>query len=171
MAAAETLGVMGTLKFIDNLEDRDAVVQIALQLKEGLLTLGLLDEVMCNPRAFQRAFTQPPLQLTATDLANLFTPTMSPVGSNRRRLENRTVTHWRDWLLEVEEGNVDNVQLEDVLIFCSGASRVPLSGFPEPPMLEFFHATDGNSLPLANTCSVTLRLPLHADYADFSRAM
>ncbi|XP_041960192.1 G2/M phase-specific E3 ubiquitin-protein ligase-like isoform X2 [Alosa sapidissima] len=182
MAAAETLGVMGALKFINNLEDRDVVVQIALQFyledrlaqaltqfKEGLLTLGLLDEVMCNPRAFQRAFTQPPLPLTATDLANLFTPTLSPVGSNRRRLENRTIAHWRDWLLEVEEGNMDHVQVEDVLVFCSGASRVPLSGFPEPPMLDFFLVTDSNSLPLANTCSVTLRLPLHSNYPDFSR--
>ncbi|XP_048099907.1 G2/M phase-specific E3 ubiquitin-protein ligase-like isoform X1 [Alosa alosa] len=184
MAAAETLGVMGALKFINNLEDRDVVVQIALQFyledrlaqaltqfKEGLLTLGLLDEVMCNPRAFQRAFTQPPLPLTATDLANLFTPTLSPVGSNRRRLENCTIAHWRDWLLEVEEGNMDHVQVEDVLVFCSGASRVPLSGFPEPPMLDFFLVTDSNSLPLANTCSVTLRLPLHSNYANFSRAM
>lgn len=53
---------------------------------------------------------------------------------------------------------MDNVQLEDILIFCSGASRVPISGFPEPPTLDFFHAADANCLPLANTCSVTLRL-------------
>lgn len=42
MGAAETLSIMGALKFINSLEERDGVVQIALQFYlEGRLSQAL----------------------------------------------------------------------------------------------------------------------------------
>ncbi|XP_073719385.1 G2/M phase-specific E3 ubiquitin-protein ligase-like [Misgurnus anguillicaudatus] len=181
---ADTLGVMGALTYVRSLEDRDRVIEIALQfylqdrlsqalsqLKEGLMTLGLLDEIVANPAVFHQVFTRSAVPLTSTDIANLFEPIFSPAGSNRRRSENRTLAFWRDWLLEVEEENVDNVKLEDVLIFASGASKIPLSGFNEKPTITFTEPGLGRNLPTANTCSVTLNLPMCPTFKDFSGEM
>ncbi|XP_077075800.1 G2/M phase-specific E3 ubiquitin-protein ligase [Siphateles boraxobius] len=181
---ADTLRVMGAFTYIKNLEERDRVTQIALnfyledrlaqalsQLKEGLMTLGVLDEVVAHPEIFHTVFTESVVPLTSTDMVNLFTPIFSPVGSNRRRSENRTLAFWRDWLLEVEEGNVDNVKLEDILIFASGASKVPLAGFQEKPTITFLEPGLGRSLPTANTCTVSLNLPMCSTFNDFSENM
>ncbi|XP_073805004.1 G2/M phase-specific E3 ubiquitin-protein ligase-like [Danio rerio] len=183
-ACADTLGVMGAFNYINNLEERDTVTQIALQfylhdrlslalsqLKEGLMTLGLLDEIVANPKMFHGVFTASTALLTSTDLVNLFTPILSPAGYNRRRSENRTLAFWRDWLLEVEEGNIDNLKLEDILIFASGASKNPLAGFPENPTITFSEPVSGRNLPTANTCSVSLKLPMCTVYKDFSEGM
>ncbi|XP_067314252.1 uncharacterized protein [Pseudorasbora parva] len=183
-AFADTLGVMGAFNYIKNFEERDQVVRIALkfylqdrlsqaitQLKEGLMTLGVLDHIVANQKQFKPVFIASDAPLTSADMAHLFKPIFSPVGSNRRRSENRTLAFWRDWLLEVEEGNVGNVKLEDILIFASGASKIPLAGFQEKPTITFLEPGLGRSLPTANTCSVSLNLPMCTTFNDFSEGM
>lgn len=69
------------------------------------------------------------------------------------------------------EGNVDNMKLEDILIFASGASKVPLAGFQGTPTITFLEPGLGQSLPTANTCSVSLNLPMCSTFNDFSEGM
>ena len=58
--------------------------------------------------------------------------------------------------------------LSDVLVFTTGASEMPPSGFDTTPEVAF---TEG-SLPRANTCSTTLYLPIsHEDYNLFKESM
>lgn len=57
--------------------------------------------------------------------------------------------------------------LETVLVFASGASEIPRLGFPTEPHLEFLHvqgAEPKQIFPEANTCVITLRLPIHTSY-------
>ena len=60
--------------------------------------------------------------------------------------------------------------LEDVLIFFSGADRVPPLGFPQSPSLSFLDV--GAIFPTASTCSLQLRLPTqYTDYNEFINAL
>lgn len=59
------------------------------------------------------------------------------------------------------------ISLEEVLVFFTGASRIPPGGFDalNPPSLSFDH---GAIYPQASTCALNLILPAkHAKYEDF----
>ena len=58
--------------------------------------------------------------------------------------------------LSSTDGDV-NCSLEDILVFISGTSAVPLLGFLETSTLSF---TNGN-LATSSTCDIQLHLPLH----------
>ena len=62
--------------------------------------------------------------------------------------------------------------LEDVLVFFSGAERVPPCGFGDTnPSLVFLH-DDKQVLPTASTCNLELRLPTrHGNFNRFKDAM
>ena len=62
------------------------------------------------------------------------------------------------------------VQIEDIVIFFSGAERVPPLGFPNKPSLTFLH--DNSIFPTSSTCLLELRLPVkHCKYENFKEAM
>lgn len=64
--------------------------------------------------------------------------------------------------------------MEDILIFATGASEIPPLGFPTEARLQFLHADDfpfGIKYPLANTCTLTLSLPVHLKYEEFCQEM
>ncbi|KAK9976745.1 hypothetical protein ABG768_021948, partial [Culter alburnus] len=65
------------------------------------------------------------------------------------------------------------VNLGQILIFTSGADKIPPLGFGHKPTIQFLHPEDhGNRIfPEANTCDVTLRLPLHGTYLQFRERM
>ena len=67
----------------------------------------------------------------------------------------------------VKTPNDCDVTLKDVLIFFTGADRVPLLGFDGQPCLTFLHDVN-DSYPTASTCSLELRLPTkHRRYREF----
>ncbi|CAL8301691.1 unnamed protein product [Gadus morhua 'NCC'] len=94
-----------------------------------------------------------------THLESTFqTSQLSEPSSNRRRKEARTLIFWRDWLIEVEDGDT-SLTLGAVLAFATGLKRIPAVGFPIQPRLEFLHEEDGLALfPKINTCSLVLWL-------------
>ena len=51
--------------------------------------------------------------------------------------------------------------LEEVLIFCAGASRVPPLGFDCQPKISFQESSLCKRLPTASTCAIELRLYTH----------
>lgn len=62
------------------------------------------------------------------------------------------------------------ISLEQLLVFASGADRVPALGFSLEPTLDFIHER-GRKYPEANTCIVNLKLPIHATYGQFTKFM
>ncbi|XP_016118715.1 G2/M phase-specific E3 ubiquitin-protein ligase [Sinocyclocheilus grahami] len=184
--AGDSLYMMGALRYISSLEERDSLVQSAAeyfvngrtnlalrQFEEGFKTLGLIDELKNHPDIFEDLFINAVRPLEAKDLSTLFEVDFSPLGSNKRQLENKTVCFWRDWLIDVEEGDCNSLTLPMVLEFASGASSVPPLGFPHQPKIEFLHTSgqDTRVFPEANTCLIVLRLPIHSTYESFRTYM
>ena len=65
-----------------------------------------------------------------------------------------------------------NCTLEDILIFFTGAERVPVLGFELVPKLSFLESSPLRLLPTASTCSLELRLPTyHHNYITFKEYM
>ncbi|RXN22005.1 G2 M phase-specific E3 ubiquitin- ligase-like protein [Labeo rohita] len=181
--AADSLSIIGALRYVSSLTERNSLVQSAAeffvngrlraaldQFSEGLQTLGLLEEMQKYPAVFYDMFVNEQRPLQAKDLCSLFYVNFSPQGSNRRAKENQTVCHWRDWLIDVEEGESDAMTLERIMEFATGASTVPPLGFPHRPEIEFLHQ-DGKIFPEANTCLIILRLPIHKEYEMFKTYM
>lgn len=76
-----------------------------IRFKEGLGSLGLLQELETHPKEFETIFLEDSTSLQASDIVQLFKTrcsSMSLPGSNKRRLETRSIGFWRDWLLEVQ---------------------------------------------------------------------
>ncbi|XP_057179968.1 G2/M phase-specific E3 ubiquitin-protein ligase-like [Triplophysa rosa] len=153
------------------------------QLKGGLVVLGVLNALETHMALWEDFFCGGAPILTAASLLELFSLEYSPQGSNKRALEEVAVAHWRDWLIvdedgdaaiQVDGGDLVKVNLEDVLVFASGASAIPPFGFKETPMIEFLHENLNGSrrmFPEANTCAITLKLPVGLDYDEYCQFM
>lgn len=64
-----------------------------------------------------------------------------------------------------------SITLTDILIFATGADRVPPLGFPVKPKISFLHG-DQSIYPKANTCGLELKLPVvHKNYEEFTEAL
>ncbi|XP_026072619.1 G2/M phase-specific E3 ubiquitin-protein ligase-like [Carassius auratus] len=113
--AADSLSIIGALRHVSSLEEKDSLVQSAAnffvngrlataldQFVEGLKTLGLLEELRKNPAVFYNMFVSEEIPLQAKDLCTLFDVDFSVQGSNRRDRENMTICFWRDWLIDIE---------------------------------------------------------------------
>ena len=70
------------------------------------------------------------------------------------------------------EGDSTSCSLKDLLVFVSGADRIPPLGFGKSPSIVFVH-TEGRILPTASTCEIQLRLPTAhgSDYQRFKEMM
>nr|XP_023665910.1 uncharacterized protein LOC111842969 isoform X2 [Paramormyrops kingsleyae] len=184
--AADELALMGALRHLQSLDDSKQLMEAVLhfycegriqaaiqQLREGLSTLGVLEEITLHPQAFEKIFLQDTSSLKASDLVGLFQARCRSLpGSNRRRLEARTIAFWKDWLLDIEGGLAHPITLEHVLIFATGLRRLPAMGFEVQPELAFLHAEDGLArFPKANTCSLVLYLPVGQTYNEFKNNM
>ncbi|RXN25305.1 G2 M phase-specific E3 ubiquitin- ligase-like protein [Labeo rohita] len=183
--ASGILALLGCSTNLRSLHDRDSLVEEAArayvegrvkeateQLTEGLKTLGLADAIKAHPQMLKPLFISGSKPLDVDDILKLFRVNFSCPGSNRRRVENQTVMFWRDWLIEVGESSRP-VTLQQILIFASGADKIPPLGFPCKPTIQFLHPEDYGMriFPEANTCDITLRLPLHASYLQFREKM
>ncbi|KAM9569301.1 G2/M phase-specific E3 ubiquitin-protein ligase-like [Salvelinus alpinus] len=164
------------------MEDRDGVVelvaqqfvqgsmQVALeQFKYRLNSLGLLKALRNHPDSFRALFVDSIKPPTARDL---FKVTYSIPGGNRRCLETDTICHWFNWLAEVQDGECP-LTVAMVFEFATGATV----GLRTPRPLNSSTARgrlagqQKKKYPEANTCAVTLRLPLHSTYNAFREFM
>ncbi|KAL7383292.1 hypothetical protein ABVT39_008231 [Epinephelus coioides] len=104
--AADSLSIIGALRHVSNLKEKDSLVQsaadfslngrmqIALdQFVEGFRTLGLLEELRENPAVFHSMFVSEERPLQAKDLFSLFGVDYSVQGSNKRAKENSTICY------------------------------------------------------------------------------
>ena len=59
-------------------------------------------DIQAKPAAWKGLFMYKPSELTSDAFYNLFTPVRSVPDSNRYTAERRTLTHWRDFLIDLE---------------------------------------------------------------------
>ena len=178
----------GTLQQIKSIKDIDNIVKRTAhwltlgrawpaleQFKQGLSDLGVLKAITNNPDVFHEAFCYSPVELDADSFKNLFTVLQSEEGSNNRALENVIISHWCDYLQDVEEGET-TITLSDLLFFTCGCKQLPPLRVGWDLTLGFLHDPDkdGNlsPFPKANTCGPMLHLPtVHKTYVAFRDAM
>ncbi|XP_053372914.1 G2/M phase-specific E3 ubiquitin-protein ligase-like [Mercenaria mercenaria] len=138
------------------------------QLRQGLQTFGLLDLMKDHSTQFNAGFLPgQTTNLTAEQVEAVFSKIeYSEIWSNKRREEECTIAYWRDYLIDIEERNV-GVTFEDVLVFATGGNKVLYLGFSPDPSVEFVYDSGEKNFPLANTCSMVLRLPTVNSYEQF----
>lgn len=71
------------------------------RLIEGLDCLKLAEAMRTHHDVLRPIFVAGHSQLTIPSLLDVFKVFLSPPGSKARRSENRTLTFWRDWLIDV----------------------------------------------------------------------
>lgn len=183
--ASEELSLTGSLCCLRTLEQRDELVTAFLdfyaeerihaalqQFREGLSIFGALEAMKAHYNTLAPIFLKEKSTLFAADVVAVFKPSrLSLTGSSRRKGETRTIAYWRDWLLQVEDGETP-LSLGDILAFATGLENIPAMGFPSQPELDFLHPEDGPALyPIANTVVLKLSLPVHQTYNKFKSAM
>ena len=182
------LDLAGTFKFVSSLDEIPTLVQQTVkwfllgrshfsqeQFVQGLSVLGIYDSILKNPESFRPAvFCYSPQQLNAEIISHLFETNFSEVGSNRHCSESLVISHWNDYLLDVEERAETEVTFNDILFFASGCKIIP--PFRIKLSLEFLHHAEKNGemskFPKANTCACILYLPVtHSSYDKFKEAL
>lgn len=136
------------------------------RFRDGLTSLGVLDALQRYPLQLKCLFVKAEKGLTAADMENLFQIIHSERGSNAFQEECRNQAFWQDYLQDAEFEN--DVSLEDILIFFTGCDSIPALGFSPKPRLEFI---TNSRFPLANTCEIILRIPVHTTYTAFKSNM
>ena len=93
-------------KIVQSLASYFTVVKVKAQidqLVEGLCVLGILDLVRANPCKARELFIySKPEAMTADAVIYLFTPRLSPAGSNTREDEEQMVILWANFVQMIE---------------------------------------------------------------------
>ncbi len=145
------------------------------QVMEELNVHGLLDHLRKKPQQARRLFLYSENQLNAEQVDNLFMPSFSPKGSNKRAAEESVSLNFTRYLEDVESGDVTckivdfntneeselQVTLPALLQFSTGRSSVPALGFLDKlPLITFQHnmLQAGNFLPAHAPTHCTFQL-------------
>ncbi|XP_016400282.1 G2/M phase-specific E3 ubiquitin-protein ligase-like [Sinocyclocheilus rhinocerous] len=174
------LQTAGCFRCVKNIEEKHTILEeyvrwyvidrnhsVIKRFKDGLATLQFLTALEQHPSVLSPFLCHTEKKLTATDLENLFKAEHSPVGSNQRQKESRTLSFWSDYLLDCEEHQTE-VPLENVLMFATGLTSLPPAGVAPQPCIVFL---DNSPFPMANTCTNTLKLPILETYSLFQTQM
>ncbi|XP_070698354.1 G2/M phase-specific E3 ubiquitin-protein ligase-like [Pempheris klunzingeri] len=156
-ASWEYLELAGCNRPISSLEEREALVedlvsftmitrmQLPLQrFREGLQTLGVLDQVQLFPSLFCRVFCETADRLTAQTVGRLFTIRFSRQEEKLSR-ETPVASFWRHFLLECEVGRT-SISLQDLLRFSTGGEELPAVGLLPSPSISFLHPNSSSPL-------------------------
>ncbi|KAL3885669.1 hypothetical protein ACJMK2_025717 [Sinanodonta woodiana] len=96
-----------------------------------------------NKKHWKEVFIFTIKPLDALQLDNMFDVKWLSEGSNRKRIEERILVYWKDFLQDLEEGQGELfVTMKDLLAFTTGADEVPAHGFIFPLQLSFIHPED-----------------------------
>uniref|UniRef100_A0A8C8RUK1 G2/M-phase specific E3 ubiquitin protein ligase n=1 Tax=Pelusios castaneus TaxID=367368 RepID=A0A8C8RUK1_9SAUR len=170
----EYLTVAGCLRPMTMLCDKDLLVNDILiyhvikrvlspfeSFKQGLKTLGVLDKIQMHPDVFSSILCHKPERLSAKILGDLFT---IHCLSHVNRIKG--VDFWMGYLQDVEGGE-SAATLEDILLFATGTSSIPPSGFEPDPSVKFLYI----KYPVGNRQLNCLELPITKTYEQFKNKM
>uniref|UniRef100_A0A1Y1N4I9 HECT domain-containing protein n=1 Tax=Photinus pyralis TaxID=7054 RepID=A0A1Y1N4I9_PHOPY len=146
--------VQGTLRFFAV----DRIREPLRQLIAGLNTCGLYDKLVQYPSIFKDIFCSE-ITLSSKVIEELFLIVYTEPGTNTRSKENRVISYFRDYVLDLECDPTNIVTLPDLLVFATGSDCLPPLGFPLRPEIMFLHEKNSR-FPIANTCSLQLKLPV-----------
>ncbi|XP_006835432.1 PREDICTED: G2/M phase-specific E3 ubiquitin-protein ligase-like [Chrysochloris asiatica] len=165
------LEVTGCLKLVTVLSDKYHLINDILfyhvikrvqapfeSFKQGLKTLGILEKIQTYPEAFCSILCHKPETLSAKVLSDLFTVhTLSDV---------QALGFWNTYLQTIEGGK-STTTMEDILIFATGCSSIPPTGFKPTPSIECLHM----DFPIGNKYNNCLALPITNTYKEFQENM
>ncbi|KXJ11622.1 hypothetical protein AC249_AIPGENE15212 [Exaiptasia diaphana] len=86
-----------------------------------------------------------------------------------RAKEEQSSLWWFNFLEELEDSTTSKITLEDILVFATGADKIPPCGFHKDIEIHFYEAYESDSgsahantcrVPYASTCSMVLYLPV-----------
>ena len=141
------------------------------QFIDGMNSIGKLgDRVLANQSALEQLICQGNVKLTSQKF--LYRVTYSESGSNLRIEEESSIYSFELFIQDLEEGQVDGLQLEDLLIFLTGAEDVPPLGFSRQITVDFYsNTTNERRLPWSSTCAMELHLPRGCQPDEFKEMM
>ncbi|XP_056403323.1 G2/M phase-specific E3 ubiquitin-protein ligase [Hyla sarda] len=174
----EYLENTGSLRLVQSVSEKSYLIKNILayhvigrvqkpleRFKEGLKTLGVLENIQTYPTAFWSVLCMKPEKLTTKVLADLFTITYH--RSLRPDQQCNAINLWEDYLEDTGDG-ATAVSLEDILSFATGIDSIPPAGFtPQPSVL--FHSQ--HIFPSANRITHSLELPVKGSYEEFQESM
>ncbi|KAM3623428.1 uncharacterized protein V6R79_011030 [Siganus canaliculatus] len=137
------------------------------RFKDGLSALNVTHALEQHASIFKAFMCTSVEPLTATTLEDLFKVQLSEQGTTRRQEETRALTFWRDYLLDTEEKQT-GLSLAEILMFATGLSSLPPSGFNPRPKLVFQRVS---RFPCSRTCANTMEIPLSMTYEEFQKDM
>ncbi|XP_004478239.1 G2/M phase-specific E3 ubiquitin-protein ligase isoform X3 [Dasypus novemcinctus] len=165
------LELIGCLRLITSLSDKYMLAKDILfyhvikrvqapfeSFKQGLKTLGVLEKIQTSPEAFCSVLCHKPENLSAKTLSDLFT--VHPLSNVQ------TLGFWNSYLKAIEDDQ-SATTMEDILIFVTGCSSIPPTGFKPIPSIECLHM----DFPIGNKCSNCLALPITNTYKEFQENM
>ena len=176
---AGTLEVLKTKEDVFNVAKKTAHwfvlerVQASLErFKAGLSVLGVFDAMCMHYSQFKSIFCHSSTDFSADTFGSIFSILRSEEGSNKFSLDGLVLSHWDDFLQDVEEKVIGGLSFSDILFFTCGCKELPPLGLSLE--LRFLHAPekDGSlsKFPKANTCACELQLPVvHSTYDDFKK--
>ena len=131
------------------------------QFLEGMNEIGNFgDVVLSNQAIFEQLLCDCHVKLTTQRFKDLYQIAYSEVGSNSRIKEDSTIYCFEVFLQDLEEGEANGLALEDLLVFISGASKIPPLGFTVPIRVKFYDdVLTERRRPWSSTCSLTLNIP------------
>ncbi len=99
-------------------------------------------------------------KLTSSKLKSHYNVSYSESGSNLRIEEENSIYSFELFIQDLKEGQVDGLELEDLLIFVTGAEDAPPLGFSKPITVQFYsNKASERRMPLSSTCALGLHLP------------
>jgi hypothetical protein len=176
---AGTLQVFQTIEDVLNVVDKTAHwfvlerVQASLErFKAGLSVLRVLDAMCMHYEQFRDVFCYSSCTFSADTFGSLFSILRSEEGSNKYAIEGLVLSHWNDFLQDIEEQLIDGLSFFDILFFASGCKYIPPLGLALE--ISFLHTPEANGsrsrFPKANTCACDLYLPvIHNTYIEFKK--
>ncbi|XP_044128434.1 G2/M phase-specific E3 ubiquitin-protein ligase isoform X2 [Bufo gargarizans] len=168
----------GTLRLVQTVSDKSILVKNILayhvirrvqgpleRFKEGLKTLGVLENIQTYPTAFWSVLCMTPEKLTAKMLSDLFTITYH--RSFRQIQQCNAINLWEQYLEDTEDG-ATAVSLENILNFTTGVDLIPPAGFEPRPTILFHY---GHIFPTASRNTNSMELPGNCSYEEFRNCM
>lgn len=94
---------------------------------------------MGSPKLFGKVLSDGRAKLNANIFKQLYNIEFSNQGSNQKEKEEKTVYCFELFLQDLEEGLIQELTLEDLLIFITGADTIPPLGFDYPIVIAFYN--------------------------------
>ncbi|XP_069805526.1 G2/M phase-specific E3 ubiquitin-protein ligase [Dendropsophus ebraccatus] len=168
----------GSLRLVQSVSEKSILIKNILayhvicrvqqpleRFKEGLKTLGVLENIQTYPTAFWSVLCMKPEKLTTKVLSDLFTITYH--RGLRHSQQCNAINLWEAYLEDTGDG-ATAVTLEDILSFATGIDSIPPAGFtPQPTIM--FHCQ--NIFPSSNKMTYSMDLPGDCSYEEFRKNM